>query len=151
VPDAGGPGPARKPDEAAGEPPGPHGKEYTVIVAVRNGHGGKQFLMVNHRDRGWELPGGKLEPNEGPVHCALREFREETGHLLAQPHFVAKLKKPNGTCYIFTGTLGAEVENDAEDAIDGMEWFDRLPRDQRLAFPDDLYEEMGKLLEIQFG
>jgi 8-oxo-dGTP pyrophosphatase MutT (NUDIX family) len=64
--------------------------EYTVIVAVRNSLEGKQFLMVRHRERGWELPGGKVEVGEGPVHCALREFREETGHLLGSPHFVGR-------------------------------------------------------------
>ncbi|MCA1819196.1 MAG: NUDIX domain-containing protein [Halobacteriales archaeon] len=129
-------------------------REYTVIVAVRQGLDGRQFLMVRHRERGWELPGGKIEPGEGPVHCALREFREETGHLLGAPHFVTKIKKPNGTCFVFTGGLGPEAEgNDPGDgeAIEGMEWFARLPREQKLAFPDDPYDEMGALLGIEFG
>jgi 8-oxo-dGTP pyrophosphatase MutT (NUDIX family) len=125
--------------------------EYTVIVATRGSGDGKEFLMVCHRERGWELPGGKLEKGEGPVHCALREFREETGHLLSEPHFVAKLRKENGTCYVFTGGLGAAVQNDAPDVIDEMDWFTSLPRDRKLAFPDDPYEEIGRLVGIRFG
>jgi 8-oxo-dGTP diphosphatase len=125
--------------------------QYTVIVAVR-GSSEKEFLMVNHKARGWELPGGKIEANEGPVHGALREFREETGHLLASPHFVVKIPKPNGLCYVFTGGLGTKVDDvDAGDAVGGMRWFKRLPRDEKLAFPDDPYAEMGKLLGIDFG
>jgi 8-oxo-dGTP diphosphatase len=124
--------------------------QYTVIVAVRGGSE-KEFLMVEHAERGWELPGGKIEAHEGPVHGALREFREETGHLLSSPHFVVKLHKDNGTCYVFTGGLGAKVADVEDDAIKAMEWFRSLPRDRRLAFPDDPYEEMGRLLGIDFG
>ena len=125
--------------------------QYTVIVAVRGNGPDKEFLMVDHKRRGWELPGGKIEANEGPEHGALREFREETGHRLASPRFVTKLHKPNGTCYVFTGGLGPEVaEVDGGDAVGRMQWFAKLPRDERLAFPDDPYEEMGRLLGIQF-
>lgn len=126
--------------------------QYTVIVAVRGQGDAKEFLMVRHKERGWELPGGKIEAMEGPVHCALREFREETGHLLSSPHFVVKLRKPNGTCYVFTGGLGQKVDDvDAEDAVGEMRWFRRLPRDEGLAFPDDPYSEMGEKLGISFG
>jgi 8-oxo-dGTP pyrophosphatase MutT (NUDIX family) len=122
------------------------------VVAVREGQEGREFLMVDHKERGWELPGGKLEGGEGPVHCALREFREETGHLLSSPRFVAKFHKPNGTCYVFTGGLGAAAEPRGEDeAVGEARWFARLPRDGKLAFPDDPYEEMGRLLGIDFG
>ncbi|MEA3143290.1 MAG: 8-oxo-dGTP diphosphatase [Thermoplasmata archaeon] len=129
----------------------PARKEYTVIVAVRQARDGKEFLMVDHKQRGWELPGGKLEGMEGPVHCALREFREETGHLLASPKFVMKLAKENGTCYVFTGGLGAAVDGEADGSVGEFRWFTRLPRGERLAFPDDPYAEMGARLGIDFG
>jgi 8-oxo-dGTP pyrophosphatase MutT (NUDIX family) len=138
--------------EKAQAAPGAKRREYTVIVAIRKMPDSREFLMVRHRERGWELPGGKLDDGEGPVHCALREFREETGHLLSSPHFVAKMQKDNGTCYVFTGGLGVKVEERAEDeAVGEMKWFARLPRGEGLAFPDDPYEEMGRLLQIDFG
>ncbi len=118
---------------------------YTVIVAVQDG----RFLMVRHAKRGWELPGGKLEDNEGPVHCALREFREETGHLLGEPKFVLKMEKANGMCYVFTGHVGPRVSGMEDEHIQEMEWFDRLPDDD-LAFPDDPYDEIGQKIGITF-
>ncbi|CAF2770004.1 unnamed protein product [Rotaria sp. Silwood2] len=36
-----------------------------------------RLLLVNHRTRGWELPGGKLEPNETEIDAIIREIREE--------------------------------------------------------------------------
>lgn len=132
---------------AAGAP-----MEYTVIVAVRGSSQAKEFLMVRHRDRGWELPGGKFQPNEGPVHCALREFREETGHLLAAPRFITKIRKPNGICFVFTGAWGVAVEGQGpDDSITETKWFSKLPRGEGLAFPDDPYDDMGRLLGIDFG
>lgn len=123
--------------------------EYSIVVAIRNGPDGRQFLLVRHRERGWELPGGKLEAKEGPVHCALREFREETGHLLAEPRYVFKLEKSNGTCHVFSGGLGPRVGVVEDDeAVQEMQWFDRLPED--LAFPDDPYDAMGDALDLQF-
>ena len=46
--------------------------------------------------------------------------------------------------------LRIEMTSEGE-MIEGMEWFRRLPRDQRLAFPEDPYKEMGEKLGIDFG
>ncbi len=124
---------------------------YAIIVATRPADGQTEFLMVRHKERGWELPGGKVEDTEGPVHAALREFREETGHLLSEPKFVLKLKKENGTCFVFKGHMGAKVQPvHAEEAIRDMQWCRELPPVDQLAFPDDPYEEMGELLGLKF-
>ena len=39
------------------------------------------WLMVNHIDRGWELPGGKITEGESFDITALRELYEEAGVL----------------------------------------------------------------------
>jgi len=44
------------------------------IVEVR----GRVVLLKNGRGE-WELPGGKLEPNESPAQCVEREVHEELG------------------------------------------------------------------------
>lgn len=124
-------------------------RDYTVIVAVRRNGDETEFLLVRHPERGWELPGGKIEDKEGPVHCALREFREETGHLLSNPKFVMKLPKPNGTCFVFTGGMGERVGVADDAEVQEAQWFHRLP-DEDLAFPDDPYEEMGQHIGLTF-
>jgi mutator protein MutT len=39
---------------------------------------GQVVLLRNERDE-WELPGGKLDPDESPEQCVVREIREELG------------------------------------------------------------------------
>lgn len=39
----------------------------------------KQELLMIHRNGKWDLPKGKLEPDEKPLVAALREVQEETG------------------------------------------------------------------------
>lgn len=39
------------------------------------------WIMVKHKTRGWELPGGRVDQDESPEEAALRELFEETGIL----------------------------------------------------------------------
>ena len=52
----------------------------TVLVSVKGVVivDGKVLLLRNERNE-WELPGGKLEPDEEPDECCRREILEETG------------------------------------------------------------------------
>ena len=40
---------------------------------------GGHVVFVKHPIRGWEIPGGHLEPGESPEQALLREVLEETG------------------------------------------------------------------------
>src|SRR5258707_3848022 len=50
-------------------------------VGERKGSSGETELAIIHRPAydDWTLPKGKVEPDETPEDCALREVREETG------------------------------------------------------------------------
>jgi 8-oxo-dGTP diphosphatase len=50
-------------------------------VVVRRSRTGGREIAVIHRPEydDWTLPKGKIEPDETPEDCALREVREETG------------------------------------------------------------------------
>jgi 8-oxo-dGTP pyrophosphatase MutT (NUDIX family) len=65
-------------------------------VVVRKSRAGEREIAVIHRPEydDWTLPKGKIEADETPEDCALREVREETG-------FRCDLVRPLGcTAYV---------------------------------------------------
>jgi 8-oxo-dGTP diphosphatase len=59
------------------------GDGFVVIWAIpeSNSDDNGCWVMVRHKDRGWELPGGAIHEGEGADVAALRELFEETGLL----------------------------------------------------------------------
>ncbi|MDB4637477.1 NUDIX domain-containing protein [Planctomycetaceae bacterium] len=60
------------------------GREGVVMIGVAVvQHGGRYLVGVRSEDRTLsgktEFPGGKCEPHESPMTCAVRECREEAG------------------------------------------------------------------------
>jgi 8-oxo-dGTP diphosphatase len=53
----------------------------TVLVFVFHD---LQFLLANIRNRGWSIPGGRIEPDESCEAAAKREAYEETGARISQ-------------------------------------------------------------------
>ncbi|MEV5572159.1 NUDIX hydrolase [Spirillospora sp. NPDC052269] len=51
----------------------------TAFVLVMDASGGTLLTRVERPGRGWEVPGGHVEPGEDPVDTAVRELAEETG------------------------------------------------------------------------
>lgn len=66
-------------------PPPPAAKRTlgTCVYALREGAEGTEVLMMyRHKEPNlglWVAPGGKVEMDESPRECALRELEEETG------------------------------------------------------------------------
>ena len=60
-----------------------------VLVICRFG---EEWLLTNHKVRGWEFPGGKKEPGETLEEAAAREVLEETGAIACRLHFIAEYK-----------------------------------------------------------
>lgn len=58
-----------------------------VLVICRYGD---QWLLTNHKKRGWEFPGGKREQGESLEEAARREVYEETGADLNSLHFIGE-------------------------------------------------------------
>lgn len=57
----------------------------TLVYAIQ---GGEVLLHRRVKDPNrdlWVAPGGKIEPDESPTECAIREMREETGLEIEAP------------------------------------------------------------------
>jgi len=82
-----------------------------VILAVNDRN--ELILIYQHRypiDKFiWELPAGKLNPGEDPLHCAQRELAEETGYSAEQWKKLTAIYTTPGFCsemlhiYLATG------------------------------------------------
>lgn len=55
------------------------------LVVERYHNNRCEFLFVQHPLKGWELPGGAMDPGESGKQAAMREFTEETGLEIAPP------------------------------------------------------------------
>jgi len=53
-----------------------------ITSALALAFDGERILMTNLRQRGWDIPGGHLEPGETPEAAMRREVMEEAGALL---------------------------------------------------------------------
>lgn len=92
---------------------------------------GERFLMIlNPKRKGWEMPGGRVEPGEDAATAAIREFREETGQ-----DFEPLAALPMGEGVVFAGAL-KRTEGEGEMTF---QLFDDLPG--QLAFPEVEYRD----------
>jgi 8-oxo-dGTP diphosphatase len=106
---------------------------------------GDRFAMVfNPTRKGWEMPGGRVEPNESAEQAAVREVREECGCDVLP---VASIPRRDGAVFCGELTCPADAQKKAE-----MTWdlFSELP--SPLAFGEDEYSEVlewskSKILE----
>ena len=87
--------------------------------------------MVRHRDRKWEMPGGRLLKGENHEQAAVREFFEETGMSLEIIGHI-RLLKPGGK--VFVGIVRDELKaGPTEYNILEVKEFTDLP--DELSFP----------------
>ena len=57
--------------------------QHVVTVTAFVPDGGGRVLLVRPNGRGWEMPGGRVEPGEDVAEAAVREVEEETGCVVA--------------------------------------------------------------------
>lgn len=78
---------------------------------------GEKWLLTNHKERGFEFPGGKVEQGETLEEAAKREVLEETGATLNELQYIGEYEVTfNGESFvkaIFYGNIG-EIEDKIE-------------------------------------
>ncbi|WP_329609975.1 NUDIX domain-containing protein [Microaerobacter geothermalis] len=69
-------------------------------------------VMTNHKIRGLELPGGKMEEGEIPVQAAIRETFEETGAVLEEIKWIGQYQvyQRNGEGLLIKSIYLGQVE-----------------------------------------
>lgn len=99
---------------------------YTVALKD-----GKVLMVYNPRRKGWEMPGGKIEPGETAREAAAREFMEEAGYAVS-----ITAERNIGYCDVCAAVLGEKVS----EAEMESELFEELP--DNLAFSTDEYVDV---------
>ena len=105
-------------------------KKAAGILITSNG----KCLLCKRNTEGslpgeWSIPAGKIEPREGVISAAQREFFEETNiNINGQINFIGVLKrfnregtKPKGLLYMFRYESDQELLPDLDLAVDGNE------------------------------
>jgi 8-oxo-dGTP diphosphatase len=59
-----------------------------ITTALAVAFAGDRLLMTDLRSRGWDIPGGHVEPDEQPEETVRREVSEETGATLETLHLL---------------------------------------------------------------
>ncbi len=80
-----------------------HPRHIVVVGALVTNAAGK-LLLIRHRQRGWEIPQGRVEEGEGLIEALLREVLEETGVKVTPGPLAAifsKLTPPSALIFAF--------------------------------------------------
>ncbi len=83
----------------------------------------RQFRYPLHRAV-LEFPAGKIDPDEDPLACAVRELREETGYAADAWHFLGTIHNAIGysdehiDLYLATGLTAGERQLDQGEFLD---------------------------------
>ena len=109
-------------------------EKFVYVIAFK----GDAFLMVRHKDRKWEMPGGRLLEGESFEDGARREFIEETGHALTDVIGEIEMGKEGGR--VFVGLAGGRSNCELSDEIAEVKEFAKLPKE--LSFPLVEYRSM---------
>jgi ADP-ribose pyrophosphatase len=101
-----------------------------VVVAVKDD--GKIIMVHQFRyplqKKIFELPAGKLDNNEDPYNCAVRELEEETGYRAKKVEKLGQIYTTPGFCteilHIYIAKELIHGEHNREEGEQGMEIFE---------------------------
>ncbi|AVX16316.1 MULTISPECIES: RNA deprotection pyrophosphohydrolase [Bacillus] len=103
---------------------------------------GDKWLLTEHEDRGFEFPGGKVEPMECAEEAALREVKEETGAAVRHLKYVGQYKVLGREKVIVKNIYFADIEKlekqanyfETKGPVLFSELPENLPRNKKFSF-----------------
>ena len=102
--------------------------DWIIILAIQPTSG--RWLMVYHQERGWELPGGRIEDSESVEVAALRELKEEAD-ISGKVVELLKLDSHDSGIVVFVEIDDLERRN---------EWESQDSKIQRVCFHEEIPE-----------
>ncbi len=109
-------------------------ERFVYVIAFR----GNAFVMVKHKTRKWEMPGGRLLDGESYEDGARREFLEETGAPLKD--IIGEIPIDIAGGKVFLGFAGRRTNCELSAEISDVKDFRELPGE--LSFPLVEYQSM---------
>lgn len=73
-----------------------------------------QWLLTEHKERGLEFPGGKVEKGENAKEAAIREIMEETGGIVKDLYYIGQYYVDGKSDYVIKNVYFANIEELAE-------------------------------------
>ena len=109
-------------------------EKFAYVIAFSD----DKFIMVRHKERAWEMPGGRLQKGEEYEQAAVREFFEETGMTV---EIIGRVPESRSYGRVFVGLVRARLLPKAPDLkIAEVREFSQLPGE--LSFPEVEYRKM---------
>jgi len=90
------------------------------------GNGGR-VLFVEHPERGWEIPGGHVEPGETPDEAMLRELYEETGLRGAIQEWNTTDYPKGWVAHVVVEETELSEWNVRDEKVSNVKWWDEVP------------------------
>lgn len=106
-----------------------------VSCLIRNVRG--QILLVRHRQRGWELPQGRVEEGEPLLAALHREVREETGVEIEAIELAmvwSKLNPPAAKIFCFKAQYKTGEPSASEETPE-VAWWSAADAVERISHP----------------
>ena len=129
-------------------------KQVGTAVLLFNAAGELLIVKPDYKD-GWLVPGGSTDEDESPLHCAIRETREEIGLDLPELQLVGiyyGLKRgvfTDSLKFIFSGgTLSETQISEIKLQTDELEEYRFCPPEEAVAlFSSSLQNSIPKCIE----
>ena len=121
--------------------------DYDSVVCLT--YLGDRPLMVRHRRRAWEFPGGHRESGEDLWDTARREAWEEAGATLGELRLMGHYVLATGHTTVVTHAQVVEsVPLSGRFETVEVRAFDHLPPDEELSWADGLYAHLLRVLGL---